>query len=334
VPRALITGITGQDGLYLGELLAGKGYEVFGLVRGQNNPKVSLVEEIIPSIQLVEGDLRDLPSLIGALEVSQPDEVYNLGAISFVGLSWKQAELTGEITGMGVLRVLEAIRIATQNDMSKIRFYQASSSEMFGKVREVPQVETTAFHPRSPYGVAKTFGHYMTVNYRESYNAFACSGILFNHESPRRGHEFVTRKVTRAVARIALGLQENVSLGNLEARRDWGFAGDYVEAMWLMLQQGQPDDYVIATGETHSIRELLELAFNRVGIDDWEKRVVQDPRFFRPAEVDLLIGDPAKAKAQLGWTPQVGFSDLVEMMVDADIAAERRLARHRDSDKG
>jgi GDPmannose 4,6-dehydratase len=333
VPRALITGITGQDGLYLGELLAAKGYEVFGLVRGQNNPKVSVVEEIIPSIQLVEGDLRDLPSLIGALEVSQPDEVYNLGAISFVGLSWKQAELTGEITGMGVLRVLEAIRIATQNDMSKIRFYQASSSEMFGKVREVPQVETTAFHPRSPYGVAKTFGHYMTVNYRESYNAYACSGILFNHESPRRGHEFVTRKVTRAVARIALGLQENVSLGNLEARRDWGFAGDYVEAMWLMLQQHQPDDYVIATGETHSIRELLEVAFARVGIDDWEKRVVQDPRFFRPAEVDLLIGSPAKAKAQLGWEPKVGFTDLVQMMVDADTAAEQRLARHRRSDR-
>jgi GDPmannose 4,6-dehydratase len=333
MPRALITGITGQDGLYLGELLAKKGYEVFGLVRGQNNPKVSLVEEIIPSIQLVEGDLRDLPSLIGALEVSQPDEVYNLGAISFVGLSWKQAELTGEITGMGVLRVLEAIRIATQNDMSKIRFYQASSSEMFGKVREVPQVETTAFHPRSPYGVAKTFGHYMTVNYRESYNAFACSGILFNHESPRRGHEFVTRKVTRAVARIALGLQENVSLGNLDARRDWGFAGDYVEAMWLMLQQRQPDDFVIATGETHSIRELLEVAFARVGIDDWEKRVVQDPRFFRPAEVDLLIGSPAKAKSELGWEPKVGFTELVEMMVDADTVAEQRLARHRHSDE-
>ncbi|MDX6206554.1 MAG: GDPmannose 4,6-dehydratase [Frankiales bacterium] len=333
MPRALITGITGQDGLYLGELLAKKGYEVFGLVRGQNNPKVSTVEEIIPSIQLVEGDLRDLPSLIGALEVSQPDEVYNLGAISFVGLSWKQAELTGEITGMGVLRVLEAIRIHTQNDMSKVRFYQASSSEMFGKVREVPQVETTAFHPRSPYGVAKTFGHYMTVNYRESYNAFACSGILFNHESPRRGHEFVTRKVTRAVARIALGLQENVALGNLDARRDWGFAGDYVEAMWLMLQQRQPDDYVIATGETHSIRELLEVAFARVGIEDWEPRVVQDPRFFRPAEVDLLIGSPEKAKSELGWEPKVGFAELVQMMVDADTAAEQRLARHRHSDR-
>jgi len=333
VPRALITGITGQDGLYLGELLAAKGYEVFGLVRGQNNPKLSTVEEVIPSIQMVEGDLRDLPSLIGALEVAQPDEVYNLGAISFVGLSWKQAELTGEITGMGVLRVLEAIRIHTQNDMSKVRFYQASSSEMFGKVRQVPQVETTPFHPRSPYGVAKTFGHYMTVNYRESYNAYACSGILFNHESPRRGLEFVTRKVTRAVARIALGLQENVALGNLDARRDWGFAGDYVDAMWRMLQQGQPDDYVIATGETHSIRELLEVAFGRVGINDWEKHVVQDPRFFRPAEVDLLIGDPAKAKTQLGWEPKVGFTELVEMMVDADTAAEQRLARHRHSDE-
>jgi GDPmannose 4,6-dehydratase len=333
VPRALITGITGQDGLYLGELLAAKGYEVFGLVRGQNNPKLSVVEEIIPSVQLVEGDLRDLPSLIGALEVAQPDEVYNLGAISFVGLSWKQAELTGEITGMGVLRVLEAIRIHTQNDMSKVRFYQASSSEMFGKVREVPQTEQTPFHPRSPYGVAKTFGHYMTVNYRESYNAYACSGILFNHESPRRGHEFVTRKVTRAVARIALGLQDNVALGNLEARRDWGFAGDYVEAMWLMLQQNQPEDYVIATGETHSIRELLEVAFKRVGIDDWESRVVQDPRFFRPAEVDLLIGSSEKAKIELGWEPKVGFDQLVEMMVDADTAAEQRLARHRDSDE-
>jgi GDPmannose 4,6-dehydratase len=324
LPRALITGITGQDGLYLGELLAAKGYEVFGVVRGQHNARV---EEIIPSIQLVEGDLRDLPSLIGALEVSQPDEVYNLAAMSFVGLSWKQAELTGEITGMGVLRILEAIRIHTQNDMSKVRFYQASSSEMFGKVREVPQTETTAFHPRSPYGVAKTFGHYMTVNYRESYNAYACSGILFNHESPRRGPEFVTRKVTRAVARIALGLQENVSLGNLEARRDWGFAGDYVEAMWLMLQQGHPDDFVIATGETHSIRELLEVAFARVGISDWEPRVVQDPRFFRPAEADQLVGDPGKAESQLGWKPKVGFAELVEMMVDADMASEQRLAR-------
>jgi GDPmannose 4,6-dehydratase len=329
VPRALITGITGQDGLYLGELLADKGYEVFGLVRGQSNPKIELVERIIPSIELLEGDLRDLPSLIGAMEVAQPDEVYNLGAISFVGLSWKQAELTGEITGMGVLRVLEAIRIHTQNDVSRVRFYQASSSEMFGKVRETPQRESTPFHPRSPYGVAKTFGHYMTMNYRESYDMFACSGILFNHESPRRGHEFVTRKVTRAVARIALGLQDSMALGNLESRRDWGFAGDYVEAMWQMLQQDKPEDYVIATGETHSIRELLDVAFARVGIDDWSSKVEQDPRFFRPAEVDLLIGDSTKARDDLGWSPKVNFRDLIEMMVDADYAAEQKAASQR-----
>ena len=326
MPRALITGITGQDGLYLGELLASKGYEVFGLVRGQSNPKIGVVEKIIPSIELVEGDLTDLPSLIGAMEIAQPDEVYNLGAISFVGLSWKQAELTGEITGMGVLRVLEAIRIHTQNDMSKVRFYQASSSEMFGKVRETPQTELTPFHPRSPYGVAKTFGHYMTVNYRESYDAYACSGILFNHESPRRGHEFVTRKVTRAVARISLGLQESISLGNLDARRDWGFAGDYVDAMWRMLQQDSPDDYVVATGETHTIRELLDVAFARVGIDDWAALVHQDPRFFRPAEVDLLIGDPSKAADVLGWKPTVQFHQLIEMMVDNDLTTERKLA--------
>ncbi|MDQ3734013.1 MAG: GDP-mannose 4,6-dehydratase [Actinomycetota bacterium] len=326
MPRALITGITGQDGLYLGELLAAKGYEVFGLVRGQSNPKIATVEEIIPNIQLLEGDLTDLSSLIAALEIAQPQEVYNLGAISFVGLSWKQAELTGEITGMGVLRMLEAIRIHTQNDMSGVRFYQASSSEMFGKVRENPQRESTPFHPRSPYGVAKTFGHYMTVNYRESYDAFACSGILFNHESPRRGHEFVTRKVTRAVARISLGLQDSVALGNLEARRDWGFAGDYVDAMWRMLQQDTPDDFVIATNRTHTIRELLSVAFERVGIVDWEHYVTQDPRFFRPAEVDLLIGDASKAKDVLGWTPTVSFPELIHMMVDADLA----LAKPRD----
>jgi len=330
VPRALITGITGQDGMYLGELLAAKGYEVFGLVRGQSNPKISTVERVIPSIQLLEGDLRDLPSLIGAMEIAQPNEVYNLGAISFVGLSWKQAELTGEITGMGVLRILEAIRIHTQNDMSKVRFYQASSSEMFGKVRQTPQNEDTPFHPRSPYGVAKTFGHYMTVNYRESYDAFACSGILFNHESPRRGYEFVTRKVTRAVARIALGLQDTLALGNLEARRDWGFAGDYVEAMWLMMHQDVPEDYVIATGRTHSIRELLDVAFARAGIGDWSGLVVQDPRFFRPAEVDLLIGDASRAHDRLGWKPQVDFRTLIEMMVDADLASERRQAAAGD----
>ena len=327
MPRALITGITGQDGLYLGELLAEKGYEVYGLVRGQSNPKIRVVEQIIPSIRLLEGDLRDLPSLIGAMEESQPHEVYNLGAISFVGLSWKQAELTGEITGMGVLRMLEALRIHTQGDMGKVRFYQASSSEMFGKVREVPQTENTPFHPRSPYGVAKTFGHYMTVNYRESYGAYACSGILFNHESERRGHEFVTRKVTSSVARISLGLQEKISLGNLEARRDWGFAGDYVDAMWRMLQQDEPDDYVIATGETHSIGELLEVAFARAGVSDWSTLVEQDPRYFRPAEVDLLIGDPSKAKETLGWEPKVTFEGLIQRMVDADLEIEQAAAR-------
>jgi GDPmannose 4,6-dehydratase len=324
--RALITGITGQDGLYLGELLAAKGYEVFGLVRGQSNPKIGIVEQIIPSISLLEGDLRDLASLITALELSQPDEVYNLGAMSFVGLSWKQAELTGEITGMGVLRMLEAIRIHTGGDMGRVRFYQASSSEMFGKVRETPQNELTPFHPRSPYGVAKTFGHYMTVNYRESYGAYAASGILFNHESPRRGVEFVTRKITRAVARIALGLQDSLSMGNLDARRDWGFAGDYVEAMWRMLQQDEPDDFVVATGQTHTVREVLEVSFARAGIENWEPLVTQDPRFFRPAEVDLLVGDATKAREQLGWRPTVAFQDLIEMMVDADLAREKRLA--------
>lgn len=323
MPRALITGITGQDGLYLGELLAGKGYQVFGLVSGQSNPKTEPVQRLIPGAELLEGDLRDLSSLISALEIAQPDEVYNLGAISFVGLSWKQAELTGEITGMGVLRMLEAVRIHTQGDMGKVRFYQASSSEMFGKVRETPQRETTAFHPRSPYGVAKTFGHYMTVNYRESYDAFACSGILFNHESPRRGIEFVTRKVTRGAARIALGLQDSIALGNLDASRDWGFAGDYVEAMWLMLQQDTPDDYVVATGETHTIRELLDVAFAEVGIDDWAPHVQVDPRFIRPAEVDVLVGDASKARDVLGWKPRVGFHELVAMMAASDLAAER-----------
>ena len=324
MPRALITGITGQDGRYLAEHLTAEGYQVFGLVRGQDNPKVAQVEAVAPGVELLQGDLTDLPSLISALEIAQPDEVYNLAALSFVGLSWRQAELTGEVTGMGVLRVLEAIRIHTGGDMSKVRFYQASSSEMFGQVRETPQVETTPFHPRSPYGVAKTFGHYMTVNYRESYGAFACSGILFNHESPRRGPEFVTRKITRAVAKISLGVQDTIALGNLESRRDWGFAGDYVRAMHQMVVADSPDDYVIATGRTHSIRELLDAAFGRVGITDWSDLVVQDPRFFRPAEVDLLIGDATKAREQLGWEPSVGFTELVEMMVDADLAAERR----------
>ncbi|RAY13753.1 GDP-mannose 4,6-dehydratase [Actinomadura craniellae] len=320
MPRALITGITGQDGMYLAEFLAGKGYEVFGLVRGQNNPRARAVRRALPSIRLLEGDLRDLASLVRALGAARPDEVYNLGAISFVGLSWQQAELTGEITGVGVQRILEAVRLHTGDDMSRVRFYQASSSEMFGKVRTVPQRETTAFHPRSPYGVAKAFGHYMTVNYRESYGAHACSGILFNHESPRRGHEFVTRKVTRAAARIALGLQDDLALGNLDARRDWGFAGDYVEAMWLMLQQDEPADYVIATGETHSVRDLLDVAFDRAGIADWAPHVRQDPRLFRPAEVDLLVGDASRARERLGWKPRVDFRGLVEMMVDADLA--------------
>jgi GDPmannose 4,6-dehydratase len=324
MPRALITGITGQDGLYLGEFLAGKGYEVFGMVRGQSNPKIPTVERYIPSIQLLEGDLRDLSSLISVIETAQPDEIYNLGAISFVGLSFKQPELTGDITGMGVLRMLEAVRIHTQGSMNGVRFYQASSSEMFGAAPEVPQRESTQFHPRSPYGVGKVFGHYVTQNYRESYDAWACSGILFNHESPRRGYEFVTRKVTRAVARIALGLQKVLAVGNMDVSRDWGFAGDYVQAMWLMLQQSEPDDYVIATGESHSIRDLLQAAFHHVGIDDWRPYVVQDERFFRPADVAVLVGDSTKARAKLGWQPTVDFQQLIEMMVDADLENEKR----------
>ncbi|MDA8392993.1 MAG: GDP-mannose 4,6-dehydratase [Actinomycetota bacterium] len=322
MPRALITGITGQDGIYLAELLASKGYQVFGMARGQSNPKVSTVEQLVPSIEIVQGDLTDLPSLLSALEMAQPDEVYNLGAISFVGLSWKQAELTGEVTGVGVLRLLEAIRIHTQNDMGRVRFYQASSSEMFGKVRETPQRESTPFYPRSPYGVAKTFGHYMTVNYRESYGAFACSGILFNHESPRRGLEFVTRKVTRGVARIKLGLQDNIVLGNLDAKRDWGYAADYVDAMWRMLQQPTPTDYVVATGVAHSIEDLLVAAFAAVGIEDWRSYVVQDQRLMRPAEVDHLVGDSTRAREELGWSPTVDFDQLIEMMVESDMEAE------------
>jgi GDPmannose 4,6-dehydratase len=324
MPRALITGITGQDGLYLAEFLIAKGYEVFGMVRGQQNPKIPLVEVAVPAVQLVEGDLRDLSSLLGVLEMAQPDEIYNLGAMSFVGLSFKQPELTGDITGMGVLRMLEAIRIHTQSRMEQIRFYQASSSEMFGAAFESPQRETTQFHPRSPYGVAKVFGHYMTQNYRESYNAWACSGILFNHESPRRGVEFLTRKVTAAVARIALGRQDTLAVGNMDVARDWGYAGDFVEAMWLMLQQDDPDDYVVATGESHTVRELLGVAFSHVGIDDWRPYVVQDPRFFRPADISRLIGDASKASAKLGWRPTVGFRQLIEMMVDADLEAEKR----------
>ena len=325
--RALITGITGQDGLYLGELLASKGYEVYGLIRGQNNPKRALVEATIPGIKLLTGDITDLSSLIRILDVSQPDEVYNLGAISFVAYSWENAHLTSDVTGKGVLNMLEAVRLYAGKDLGKVRFYQASSSEMFGKVQQVPQTEETLLWPRSPYGVAKVFGHYMTINYRESYDMHASSGILFNHESPRRGPEFVTRKVTQSVARISLGLQSEIVMGNLDAKRDWGFAGDYVEAMWRMLQQDVADDYVIATNETHSIRELLDHAFAAVGIDDWSGYVRQDPEFMRPAEVDLLIGDSSKAREVLGWTPTVSFPDLVTMMVDSDLADQKAIAR-------
>ncbi|MGY1742165.1 MULTISPECIES: GDP-mannose 4,6-dehydratase [unclassified Blastococcus] len=325
MPTALITGVTGQDGLYLSEFLLGKGYEVYGLVRGQNNPKVE-VAAAIPGLKLLYGDLTDLSSLLRAVHAARPDEIYNLGAISYVAYSWENARLTSDVTGMGVLNMLEATRLYCGDDPGRVRFYQASSSEMFGKVQEVPQRETTLLWPRSPYGVSKVYGHYMTINYRESYGMHASSGILFNHESPRRGPEFVTRKVSRAVARIALGLQKTVDLGNLDARRDWGFAGDYVEAMWLMLQQEQPDDYVISTGETHSIRELLDVAFTHVGIDSWEPHVVLNPELLRPAEVDLLIGDSSKARATLGWEPKVGFEEMVRMMVDADLAEQRALA--------
>jgi GDPmannose 4,6-dehydratase len=323
---ALITGITGQDGSYLAELLLAKGYNVYGLVRGQNNPRLATVERLCPGIEFVEGDLLDQSSLIAALETCQPSEVYNLGAISFVGLSFKQAALTGEITGLGVVRMLDAIRVVNP----KTKFYQASSSEMFGKVRETPQNEQTAFHPRSPYGAAKVYGHYITVNYRESYGIHACSGILFNHESPRRGLEFVTRKITNAVAKIKLGLQKQLVLGNLDAQRDWGFAGDYVRAMYEMMQQETPEDYVVATGETHSVREFCELAFAHAGLD-YSEHVVIDPRFLRPAEVDELRGDASKARLQLGWSPQVSFGDLVRLMVDADIELQRQAVAHNES---
>jgi GDPmannose 4,6-dehydratase len=320
--RALITGITGQDGRYLSNFLAQKGYQVFGLIRGQNNPKASVVMRETPALELVDGDLRDLSSLIAAVERVQPDEVYNLGAISFVHLSFTQPELTSEITGLGVLRMLEAVRIVGGSDRNPIRFYQASSSEMFGKVRETPQTELTPFHPRSPYGVAKVFGHHMTVNYREAYGLHASSGILFNHESEKRGLEFVTRKITNSLARIKLGLQDSITLGNLESARDWGFAGDYVEAMWLMLQQDVADDYVIATGETHTIREFLDAAFACAGYTDWKQYVQQDPRFERPTEVDLLMGDATKAREQLGWSPKVDFEGLVRRMYESDLAEE------------
>ena len=318
--RALITGVTGQDGYYLSKLLLSKGYEVYGLVRGQNNPKIDFMRRELPDVKILTGDLLDVSSLLRALEAAKPDEFYNLGAISFAAYSWENAMLTSDVTGKGVLNALEAVRLYSGDDASKVRFYQASSSEMFGAVRETPQREETLLWPRSPYGVAKVFGHYMTINYRESYGMHASSGILFNHESPMRGPEFVTRKISLAVAKIAAGQQDQIALGNLDAKRDWGFAGDYVDAMWRMLQADEADDYVVSTNETHSVREYLDIAFTHVGIDDWEKHVYQDPAFFRPAEVDLLIGDSTKARETLGWKPEVDFPTLVKMMVDADVA--------------
>ncbi|MDQ0284961.1 GDPmannose 4,6-dehydratase [Desulfofundulus luciae] len=320
--RALITGITGQDGSYLAEFLLEKGYRVYGLVRRSSVGNLERIKHLEKDLRLIPGDLTDQNSLIAALVEARPDEVYNLAAQSFVGVSWQQPVLTAQVTALGVTRMLEAIRTVNP----RIRFFQASSSEMFGRVQETPQSENTPFYPRSPYGVAKVYGHYITVNYRESYGLFACSGILFNHESPRRGLEFVTRKVSDGVARIKLGLAGELRLGNLESRRDWGYAGDYVQAMWLMLQQDEPDDYVIATGETHSVRELVEIAFSHAGLD-WRKYVVVDPRLYRPAEVDLLQGDYSKARSKLGWEPRVSFPELVRMMVDADLARWEKILR-------
>ncbi|OGH42635.1 MAG: GDP-mannose 4,6-dehydratase [Candidatus Levybacteria bacterium RIFCSPLOWO2_02_FULL_36_8b] len=319
--KALITGITGQDGSYLAEFLLSKGYKVYGLTRRTstvNNERIKHIEE---KIELVQGDLLDQSSLSAAIMETKPDEVYNLAAQSFVKTSWNQPVLTGEFTALGVTRMLEAVRVVNP----KIKFYQASSSEMFGKVTETPQKETTRFYPRSPYGVAKVYGHYITVNYRESFDLFACSGILFNHESPRRGLEFVTRKISHAVARISLGKQKKLELGNLDSKRDWGFAGDYVEAMWLMLQQEKADDYVVATGENHSVAEFVELAFKSVGITDWRRHIIANVKsHMRPAEVDYLVGDYSKAKKVLGWTPKTSFKELVEMMVKADLEMEKR----------
>jgi GDPmannose 4,6-dehydratase len=312
---ALITGITGQDGSYLAELLLEKGYRVVGMTRRSSSNAMDRIEHLLDRIELVQGDVLDQASLVAALQSSEPDEVYNLAAMSFVPTSWNQPVLTGEFTGLGVTRMLEAIR---QVDTS-VRFYQASSSEMFGKVREIPQTESTSFHPRSPYGVAKAYGHFLTVNYRESFGIHAVSGILFNHESPRRGLEFVTRKVSDGAARIHLGLATELRMGNLEAQRDWGFAGDYVQAMWAMMQRPEPTDYVIATGLAHSVRDLCRIAFEHVGLD-YEKHVVVDERLYRPAEVDHLLGNAAKARAELGWEPKIGFEELVRMMVDADVA--------------
>ncbi|MCX6049854.1 MAG: GDP-mannose 4,6-dehydratase [Chloroflexi bacterium] len=314
MPTALVTGVTGQDGSYLAEFLLQQGYKVIGMVRRTSTINFERLKHIQRQIEIVQGDLLDQMSLIGILQDHRPQEVYNLAAQSFVPTSFSQPVLTGEFTALGVTRMLEAIRFVDP----QIRFYQASSSEMFGKVMEVPQRETTPLYPRSPYGVAKVYGHWITINYRESYNLFGCSGILFNHESPRRGLEFVTHKITDAAARIKLGLAHELHLGNLEARRDWGYAGDYVRAMWLMLQQDAPDDYVVATGETHSVQEFVEEAFSYLDLD-WKQYVVQDPKYYRPAEVDLLVGDPAKAGAKLGWEPTVNFRQLVRLMVDADL---------------
>lgn len=324
--RALITGVTGQDGSYLAEFLLSKGYKVFGLRRRTSTPNYENIQAVKDQIQWVSGDLTDLASLIEAVRIADPDEVYNLAAQSFVAASWPQPIATGNITALAVTNMLEAVRIVKP----EARFYQASSSEMFGKVVETPQKETTPFYPRSPYGVAKVYGHWITVNYRESFNMFACSGILFNHESPRRGLEFVTRKVTDAVARIKLGQQNELRMGNLDSLRDWGFAGDYIKAMWLMLQQEQPDDYVISTGEMHTVRELLEVAFSYVGLN-YEDYVVIDPEFVRPAEVDLLLGDCTKAKEQLGWELEVGFEQLIHMMVDADMKRVQAEIRYNEA---
>ena len=322
MPTALITGITGQDGSYLAELLLDRGYRVVGMVRRSSTTAFERIAHIVDHVQFVSADLLDQHSLVDAVREHQPDEIYNLAAQSFVGTSWTQPVLTGEFTGLGVTRMLEAAKKAAPN----ARFYQASSSEMFGKVVETPQRESTPFYPRSPYGVAKVYGHWITVNYRESFGMYAVSGILFNHESPRRGLEFVSRKITDGVARIKLGLQSELRLGNLDARRDWGFAGDYVEAMWLMLQQPAPDDYVVGMGVTRSVRELCEVAFGAAGLN-YEDHVVQDEKFFRPAEVDLLVADPSKARRVLGWSPRVTFEQLVEMMVEADLARYRAEAR-------
>lgn len=321
--RGLITGITGQDGSYLADLLLEKGYEVHGMVRRSSTETFERINHIREKITFHQADLLDQLSIIAVIQEARPDEVYNMAAQSFVPASWSQPVLTGEFTGLGVTRMLEAIRLVNKD----IRFYQASSSEMFGKVREVPQNELTAFHPRSPYGCAKAYGHYITVNYRESYDMYACGGILFNHESPRRGKEFVTRKITYGVARIKHGLDKELRLGNLDAQRDWGFAADYVRAMWLMLSQDRPEDYIISSGKTHAVKQFVELAFDHAGLN-WEDYVVVDPRFVRPAEVDLLLGDPSKAKEKLGWKPTVDFENLVKMMVEADLECVAREIRN------